>query len=376
MAFEEDVLHVVDLAYAAAEEPAGWSSFLIELASLLQGTATGLVFENVSARTASVNAFVNVDPAQVVRLQEYYAALNPWVATGPPKADVMTGEMILPDAELVRTEYYNDFLRKMDTHYLLVAVPILEASSFTHLSVLRPSRVGPYDEESVRLLQAVVPHLRRALRIHQRLVATDLKAKAASDALDRMRMGVILLGERGTLVGVNRAAREILGESDGLWMDRGELTAATGVATNALRRFIANAIAKRAQLVAVCGGALLLPRRSGRRPLEASVVPTHIAALDEGRGAACAIVFVVDPELELAAGESLLSDLHGLSRAEARLARLLASGRTLTEAAAEMGISLNTVRTQLKALFRKTETARQTDLVSLLHLGLAGTVLL
>lgn len=177
-------------------------------------------------------------------------------------------------------------------------------------------------------------------------------------------------------MGVNRAAREILGESDGLWMDRGELTAATGTATNALRRFIANATARRTQMDGVRGGTLVLPRRSGRRPLEASVVPTRIAALDEGRGAACAIVFVVDPEVELAAGESLLADLHGLTRAEARLARLLASGRLLTEAAAEMGISLNTVRTQLKALFRKTGTARQTDLVSLLHLGLAGTVLL
>lgn len=166
MAFEEDVLHVVDLAYAAAEEPAGWNSFLLQVASLVRGTVTGLVFENVGARAASVNAFVNGDPALKERLEQSYAPLNPWVATGPPKADVVTGEMMLPDSEFVRTEYYNDFLRKMDTHYLLAAIPILEGSSFTHLSVLRPSRMGPYDQESVRLLQAVVPHLRRALRIH------------------------------------------------------------------------------------------------------------------------------------------------------------------------------------------------------------------
>lgn len=154
-------------------------------------------------------------------------------------------------------------------------------------------------------------------------MATDLKAKAASDALDRIRLGVILLGGGGKLVGANRAAREILGESDGLWMDRGELTAATGTATNALRRFIANATARRTQMDGVRGGTLVLPRRSGRRPLEANVVPTHITTFDEGRGAPCAIVFVVDPEFELAAGESLLADLHGLTRSVCRAGTVL-----------------------------------------------------
>jgi DNA-binding CsgD family transcriptional regulator len=45
--------------------------------------------------------------------------------------------------------------------------------------------------------------------------------------------------------------------------------------------------------------------------------------------------------------------LFALSRAEARLGALLLQDRSLCESAQELGVSLNTVRTQLKKLFEK-----------------------
>ena len=51
---------------------------------------------------------------------------------------------------------------------------------------------------------------------------------------------------------------------------------------------------------------------------------------------------------------------------EQRLAELLAQGHTPENCAARLSVSINTVRTQLRALFRKTDTSRQADLVSLI----------
>ena len=54
------------------------------------------------------------------------------------------------------------------------------------------------------------------------------------------------------------------------------------------------------------------------------------------------------------------------SPAHARLARTLASGMDLRQAAAERGISYQSARTYLGQIFRQTGTSRQPELVALL----------
>ena len=58
--------------------------------------------------------------------------------------------------------------------------------------------------------------------------------------------------------------------------------------------------------------------------------------------------------------------LFGLSPAEARLARALCHGETLEEYAEAQSVKLPTVKTQLRAVFAKTQTDRQVVLVSLI----------
>lgn len=62
----------------------------------------------------------------------------------------------------------------------------------------------------------------------------------------------------------------------------------------------------------------------------------------------------------------LLTKLFGLTPAESRLAAELSDGSTLIQAARALNISWETARTQLKAVFAKTNTHRQSELVALL----------
>jgi DNA-binding CsgD family transcriptional regulator len=64
--------------------------------------------------------------------------------------------------------------------------------------------------------------------------------------------------------------------------------------------------------------------------------------------------------------EAALRDLFGLSPSEARLAVRLARGDALAGAAEDLGLTYATVRAQLVAIFRKTHTNRQGELVHLL----------
>lgn len=78
------------------------------------------------------------------------------------------------------------------------------------------------------------------------------------------------------------------------------------------------------------------------------------------------LVLISSPRQRHAPGARDFSELFGLTAAEARLAKGLASGLDLTEYASRAAVSKETVRTQLKAVFAKTGVRRQADLVRVL----------
>lgn len=97
---------------------------------------------------------------------------------------------------------------------------------------------------------------------------------------------------------------------------------------------------------------LLEPSQHGERPLPG-----------QARNVAC-LVFPLGRR-RIASARQLMS-MFGLSAAEARLARALCHGETLEEYAAAQGVKLPTVKTQLRAVFGKTQTDRQVTLVALI----------
>ena len=97
---------------------------------------------------------------------------------------------------------------------------------------------------------------------------------------------------------------------------------------------------------------LLEPSPQGAKPLAG-----------QSQNVAC-LVFPLGRR-RIASARQLMS-MFGLSAAEARLARALCHGETLEEFARAQGVKIPTVKTQLRAVFAKTQTDRQVTLVALI----------
>jgi len=82
--------------------------------------------------------------------------------------------------------------------------------------------------------------------------------------------------------------------------------------------------------------------------------------------AVAAIAFISDPQRRKRPRSETLSALFGLSPAESRVTILLADGKSLAEISQLLGVTRNTVKTQLSSIFSKTKTARQSQLIRLL----------
>ncbi len=74
----------------------------------------------------------------------------------------------------------------------------------------------------------------------------------------------------------------------------------------------------------------------------------------------------VDPAADLDRRLAVAKMIFGLSPGQMEMAARIASGRSLTDAAEDLGISINTARTHLKRIYDKTGVNAQTALVRLL----------
>jgi DNA-binding CsgD family transcriptional regulator len=171
----------------------------------------------------------------------------------------------------------------------------------------------------------------------------------ATGVLDLLRDGVFVLGRDARPLGMNRAARALLREGDGLALSSRGVVASTPGATTALHRGI-----ERAALGEI--GRMEVPR-TGRLPLSLRVEPHP----EDGAGAA-AVVFASDHESRALRGHALMLR-YGLTPTESDVARRLAAGAGLEQISRDLRISMNTVRGHLKQIFGKTRTHRQVELV-------------
>lgn len=96
------------------------------------------------------------------------------------------------------------------------------------------------------------------------------------------------------------------------------------------------------------------------------MVPICSRQLDFGARRAVVAVLIKTKTASKSLQWQVLCKLYGLTPAEARLTVALTQGASVKSYAEANSVSLNTVRTHLKAVMAKTETRSQVDLVRLL----------
>lgn len=224
---------------------------------------------------------------------------------------------------------------------------------------------APLTAGEAELLRLVGTHLVRAWRVTETLAEAEHRLRLTSEALDRLATGVALLDSAGMVLAANASAERLLtGESE-IRIEGGRLVAGRPQ----LERRLAAALARlgaphgeRSRPAEV----LRLPIGSAEPCLELLLLP--VLGSDYRTGSA-AVVFVYDPRGGASAPAALLEELYGLTPAESRLVGRILLGRTLEEAARDLGIRHETARTHLKRIFQKVGTTRQADLVRLLLTG-------
>ena len=233
-----------------------------------------------------------------------------------------------------------------------IPIPTGEKVSFVFT---RPSARGPVERAVVQKLDELRPHLARSALMGARLQLERLSA--AGETLAALGLPALVLDERGKVLAANRLSEALAGYVH--WRARDRVSLEDRAADQLLRDAVA--------AVSVPAAVRSFPVRSpgAESMMVAHLIPIRLSARDIFVRSAAALV-LTPVTLPQAPPVELVQSLFDLTPAEARVARGLASGKTVDDIAASGDISPNTVRTHVRGVLEKMGCNRQAEVVALL----------
>ena len=197
---------VLDAIYDAATSFDRWPAALERIGEVFGASYVGLIDRNLHTMEGRAIA-VGIDLASQREYFDVWSThdvLRQWTPAYRAGA-VQTDRDILPRTELLRSDYYNGFMKPRDMHAVLRFTLAVEPGFRKIISMTRPISLGDYETGDVARSGLLMPHLQRAQRVTQ-LEESKLMLTAVSDVLERSPTGVLLLDRDGSVVFANRAA--------------------------------------------------------------------------------------------------------------------------------------------------------------------------
>jgi len=361
----ETLSRLLGSLYDAASDASRWEPFLQQLAKASQAHAAALVMHQVGPELHAVTASWGLVPEGLTLYERHYGPLDVWVgrARQVPTAQACLSQELCSMEEFVKTEIYNDFMARFGIEHAMFGVILNTPSHGASVSLFRDRSRPEFNPSDLDILRFLNPHIQRAFKLHFQFASLQARSAGFEAAMDMHPTGIVFLGTEGQVMLMNRAASAFVSERDGLLASRGRLRAERPAESAFLEKIIREATSTSNGKGLSAGGTVLVSRHT-RPPLQIRVSPIRNSPI--GSEAVAAIVFVTDPLQRLRPTQDVLRVRFGLTPAEGRVALLLSDGHAPRKIANMIGITDNTVRSQIKSIFSKTGVRRQGELIRIL----------
>jgi DNA-binding CsgD family transcriptional regulator/PAS domain-containing protein len=359
--------------YDGALDSAEWEHALSSLCTFLNSVNVSIGSFEPRLRNMSLANTWGYDPHYLSTYRERLQKFSPLLVNGhgAPIGLAQSVRDVMPYEKFERSVFHQEWT-KPQGHVDALRVNLARSeTAVTFVLAGRHKRVGLVDDEMRRRMDALTPHLRRAVRIRDAIGRRSVEAAALADAADAIATAMLLVDDAGRIIRVNASAEALLAERTVIRQHSGHLNVIEPRADQALRDAIAAARAGNGAIGAK-GIALSLagPDTNAAAAQElwiADVLPLTAGArrsCEPSHGAVAAI-FVRQVALDLSLPCAALATAFRLTSSELRVLMAVIEIGGLPKVADALGISETTAKTHLHHVFAKTGTNRQADLVRL-----------
>jgi len=352
MALDERVSNLIKRTYSAGEDQEAWDQVVVEVLDLCGGCAgltTVVDLKNQEFSSYRLYGPANSDSAVKASGQGQNLTndhLSPWAYDSIKH---LRGS----SSDLAHDSLSDEFLRWNrarfgDTHSYVGKSTSDEDLRFS-FSIHFPPELGPRVSMGVELFKQLFDHMESAVRL-------DRNPFDAGS-----RRSLVLLDSAGSVRHVSDGAKRKLTSGAALKVENRRLVAAAPDDQARLDR----AIAKALNTVRVESNVQAVKLAPGHGRPWIVVLRPKLGAYGPFGQARYELLLEVHDGLPQIGSIHLLQPLFELTGREMHVVRYLAAGHSVESLSACMGISANTARTHMRAIFAKTETGRQSELMHL-----------
>jgi DNA-binding CsgD family transcriptional regulator len=350
---------MIGLIYDACVRPEGWQPFLNAFYQRLSAYLTVMVFRH--RPYGSLTLMVNEAGLEGTDFGQSYwkvAGANPINYEAMESGRIYALRDFVPHGDVSASPFFSEHLQPAGlSHLELLAIGPTDGFR-AHLLWVRADEKGPLDGDERAWLAALIPHLERSMAIFGRLKLSQLAADICTGALNQLAFGIVALNKDGRILFCNRVAEDLIDQSEDLnRLDRRLIFR---------RRDHAQTIRELATSIEPARKEAVLRLRNGDETIGVLARPATTGDPESAITTARVIVYFHALTEHVQPSPALLKQLFGLAPSEAALAIQLSEGKTLREAAEQLGITENSARTYSKRIFMKAGVGRQTDLVRII----------
>lgn len=358
---ERRVSDIVGRIYEAGSDVAGWSDVIEQLRLAFNGSRACLT-RFMDGATETLQTTEDPDFLCDEALRVFRSDPLCLRASLVRRERSYLQNHLVDQAEFRRGQLWNEWYLPRDMYSGLSAnLPSSDTGNW-FLDVQRGRGQPDFSAREQRIMDIFLPHIARARHMVSASYGRDIEAR-----LKAAEHSMVIVSADGKFIGANSKAHERLASaSDPLCLASGYLRCTSAEQTALLRGLIRRCSAQEGYEE----DSIFLPwgTHEAARGLLLRATPLH-HALDFGLCVRKDVSITIR-ELRRAPDDETLREIgraFALTPAEIRLAGMVASGTTLSDAAAQLGISITTARYHLRQIFSKTGTGQQSQLVALLR---------
>ncbi|KVO27421.1 LuxR family transcriptional regulator [Burkholderia ubonensis] len=296
----------------------------------------------------------------VALYDQYYGALDPrrGFVEKAPLGEFVCCQDHLTEQDVARSEFFQDYQIPSGIRYLMGVRLARPGGDDILLGLLRAYGRPPYTPEERAALSGMAGHLQRAINLWQDARVLHRDAALGAELMEELGLAVFALDRHARVVFVNRAAESMLRATTCLKLEHGHLSAASAPHNDALKAALARVAKTRNGESLALAGSL-----NAAHEIFLGIAALAGPALHAAFGGATILVTARRRSAAPLVVAQQLRQAFGLSSAEAAVAEALIGGKTPDECAASAGVSLATIRTQLRAIYEKTHSRNQAEAV-------------
>lgn len=368
---EEHLLDAISSIYEAALVPGRWDDALSGVMALL-GRDKGCI-QFIDYQTGDFELLANVGlNGEIYNTTHEYsiAEYEIWAQHIDPhdNREILIGSQLVDARTYKDSIFYNEIAKPFDApiHDCITGL-IGSPQSLCGMAAIYGNDTDVFfDERDLQTYAKVWPHFVKAFQVKAAFSSLSTENKLTNATLDRLNYGVFGLDTSGHVILKNRVADAMLRRSDAIVRSNGSIGCYWPDDNRSLQAAIFKAQNSAKGLASDGASAFTVLPGSMDRKWTITVTPVcNTSGIMDALFRAdqpAVLISVSDHQPATVLQTRTAALAFDLTPVEEKLLLAISSGKTLKAFAEEKGRSIETLRSQLKSIYRKTGTASQAEL--------------